>query len=111
MPTRFEARAAAKLLWDTGERNASNAARATGVSNRTMQSYFERLRRGESLDERPRPGRPRILTSTFRRRLAYLKRLDPLASARVLAARYRDRYDEPVGEGTVRLALHQLGYS
>lgn len=111
MPSRFEARAVAKVLWEQGERNASAAGRALGVSRRTMQSYFERLRRGASLDDLPRAGRPRILSSTFRRRLAYLKRLDPMASAQVLAARYRARYDELVSVETVRAALHQLGYS
>lgn len=63
------------------------------------------------MEERPRSGRPPILGSTFRRRLAQLKRLHPRGSAGFLAARYRDRYGTNVSEDTVRRALHDLRYA
>jgi DDE superfamily endonuclease/Transposase len=76
-----------------------------------MRSYFARLRRGESLDERPRSGRPRKLTSTLRRQLAQLKRRFPDKGAAFYAAQLSEKSGQPVGVSTVQTALYQLGYS
>lgn len=111
MPARHEARAAAKVLWEQGTRNAALASRLTGVKESTMRSFFARLRRGESLDERPRTGRPRKMTSTLRRRLAQLKRQFPYKAASFFAARLSDGGHTPVSVRSVQTALHELGYS
>ena len=42
-----------------------------------MRDYFKKLRRGESLEERARSGRPRKLISTLRRQLSQIKAKHP----------------------------------
>ena len=75
-----------------------------------MQDYFKRLRRGESLDDRPRLGRPRKLTSTLRRQLGQIKAIHPKEKTRWYAHQLSRVRGEPVGEETTRKALRQLDY-
>lgn len=110
MPSRFEARASAKVLYEQGIRNASYAARLTGVKKRTMRYYFNKLRRGESLEDRPRPGRPRILTSSLRRRLGQIKSRYPKKSARWYARELSRLCRFHVGVTVTKEALHELDY-
>lgn len=110
MPTRHEARASAKTLWGQGMRNASLASRLTGVKTRTMQRYFNKLDRGEPLEDKPRPGQPRKLTSTLKRRLGQIKSKNPKMSAKFYASELRRIGGAPVGVTTVKKALHELDY-
>lgn len=91
-------------------RNAVRAARATGVPVRNMQNHFARLRLGESLDDRPRAGRPRVNTSNFRRRLAQVKHTHARASTAVLTREMCRLQSSSVSLSTVRRALHDLDY-
>lgn len=108
--TRQEQRALAKSFFRRGYRNASEAGREGGVSERTMRSYFGRLRAGESLEERPRSGRPRVNTSTLRRRLAQIKRRFPREASAFYARQLERTSGHPISVSTVRRALHDLGY-
>lgn len=74
-----------------------------------MQSYFQKLTRGESLKDKPRSGRPPIRTSTLRRQLAQLLSQDPLASASVYASRLSHISGRRVSVRTIIRALHELG--
>ena len=75
-----------------------------------MQRYFNKLRRGESLEERARLGRPRKLTSTLRRQLGQIKAKPPTEKTRWYARQLSRVRGEPVGEETTRKALRQLDY-
>ena len=75
-----------------------------------MQRYFNKLRRGESLEERARLGRPRKLTSTLRRQLGQIKAKHPKEKTRWYARQLSRVRGEPVGEETTRKALRQLDY-
>jgi transposase len=75
-----------------------------------MQRYFKRLRAGESLEDKHRPGRPAKLTSTLRRRLAQIKARNPKKSARWYAQELSRMSGQPVGVTTVKKALRQLKY-
>lgn len=91
-------------------RNATLASRLTGVKERTMQSYFARLRRGESLVDKPRSGRPPKLTATLRRQLGQIKSRDPLEDASFYARELSRVSGQPVSETTVRRALKMARY-
>lgn len=75
-----------------------------------MQHYFKKLREGESLADRPRPGQPPKLTSTLRRRLAQIKSKNPKMSARWYARELSRISGVTVGVTTTRKALKQLDY-
>ena len=75
-----------------------------------MQSYYNKLRAGESLDDKPRSGRPRIITSTFKRQLGQIKSRHPLASAAFLAQQLGRIRGQPVSAETVRTALKEIGF-
>jgi transposase len=62
------------------------------------------------LEEKPRSGRPRKRTSTLARRLGQIKSRTPNKSAAYYAAELSKKGPDPVSEGTVRAALHDLGY-
>ena len=66
------------------------------------------MREGESLEDRPRSGRPRTLTSTLHRRLGQIKH--PRASAAVFARDLTLRSDRNVSDRTARRALHDIDY-
>lgn len=110
MPSRLQTRASAITLFGQGMRNASLAARLTGAKKRTMQHLFKKLRAGESLEDKPRSGGPRKLTSALRRSLAQIKAKHPYKSARWYARKLSEVRAQPVGVSTVKTALRQLDY-
>lgn len=75
-----------------------------------MQHLFKKLRAKESLEERERSGRPRKLTSTFRRQLAQIKRRHLRETTTFYARELSRVRGEPVGVETTRKALRQLDY-
>lgn len=111
MATRSDRRAAGRLLWQQGERNASDAARRTGDPVSTMKRYFAKLARGESLDERPRSGRPLTMTHALRRELGAIKMRIPWANASLVAAQLHEDRGIRVSKELARQALRQLGYT
>jgi transposase len=111
MPHRSEQRALAKALWRLGIRNPYVLYKRWHIPYKTAYRYIKRLNRGESLEDRPRAGRPRKLTSRLRRQLAQLKSKDPKKKAAFFARRLSEINDTPVGVDTVRRALHELGYN
>jgi transposase len=110
MTSREARRGAAQLLWQQGMRNAAHAARLTGVPERTMRSYFGKLLRGESLEDRPRSGRPRKLTEAMKRRLQRIKSRHPRETSAFYAARFEEETGLRLGLETIRRALHSMGY-
>lgn len=103
-------RTLAKSLFDRGIRSPSLISKVCKISYATAKRYLKKLKGGVSLDDQPRPGRPRKLTSRLRRQLAQIKSRHPKKSA-AFYARYLSKLNRaPVGVSTVKTALHQLGY-
>lgn len=100
-----------KWQFDHGQRNPSKISRHTHVPLPTVKTYLRKLRRGESLDDKPRSGRPRIVDTTFRRRLAQLKSIYPEKASRFFTRLMHERYDVEVSERTVQRTLNQMDYS
>lgn len=82
----------------------------TGVNARTVRRIKARLRMGLGIADRPRSGRPRKRTSTFRRSLGQIKSKMPYAPAHVLNQELRQRGKTSVSISTVQRALHDSGY-
>jgi transposase len=110
MPRRLDARATAMSLWEGGTRNASFAAKLANVKVRTMQSYFNKLRRGESLEDKARSGRPRKLNSTLRRQLGQIKAKHPDEDSLFYAQELSLVSGQAISERTVRRALKMARY-
>lgn len=110
MLPRAEQRALVKALWRRGIQNPYVICKHWRVPYATAYRYTKRLRRGESLDDRPRPGRPRKLNSTLRRQLGQLKAKHPREKAAFFARRLRELNGLPVSKETVRRGLLELGY-
>ena len=100
-----------KWQFNHGQRNPNKISRHTRVPLPTVKTYLRKLRRGESLDDKPRSGRPRIVVTTFRRRLAQLKSIYPEKASRFFTCLMHERYDVEVSERTVQRTLNQMGYS
>lgn len=114
MPRRHkptEQRAIARHFYEHQTQNAAEAARLTGISERTMQRYFAKLRRGQSLDDKPRSGRPRKVDTSLRNRLRAIKSQYPQESARFYAQQLSEGPDMRVSERTVQRAFHQMGFT
>lgn len=107
----FESRRTlAKSLFDRGIRSPSLISKYCHLSYATAKRYLKKLTQGKSLEDLPRTGRPRKLTSRLRRQLAQIKSRHPKKSAAFYARSLSKRNDAVVGIGTVHSALHQLGY-
>ena len=103
-------RALAKSLFDRGIRSPYLMKKDYGIPYSTAKLYLKKLRRGESLEDRHRPGRPRKLTSSFRRQLAQIKSKHPKQTSKFYARYISKKTGKPVGVRTVQRALKELGY-
>jgi transposase len=103
-------RTLAKSLFDQGIRSPSLISKYYDIPYSTAKRYLKRLKNGESLEDRPRSGRPRKLTSRLRRQLAQIKSKHPKKSSGFYARYLSKRNVSKVGVTTVQSALHQLGY-
>lgn len=104
-------RALAKSLFERGINSPTVIARHCKISRPTARRYLENLRRGESLADKPRSGRPRKVTSTFKRQLGQIKSQNPDESAKFYAEYISNLNGTPISATSVRRALHELGYS
>jgi len=103
-------RTLAKSLFERGIRSPSLISKHCNIPYSTAERYLKKLRHGESLEDRPRSGRPPKLTSRLRRQLAQIKSRHPKKSAVYYAQSLSKRNGAPVSIRTVQSALHQLGY-
>mgnify|MGYP006277532631 CR=1 FL=1 len=76
-----------------------------------MQRCSQRLRAGESLEEKPQSGRPSKNSSTLRRQLGQIKHRHPRASTSFYTIELRRISGEQISEATTLRALHHLGYT
>ena len=111
MPSKFDTqRNAVKFLLQRGIQSTSDICKRTGLRRQTVNRYKHKWRLRGSLDDLPRPGRQTKITSTFRRRLAQVKRSTPRAPAHTLAKRMGELEGSSVGVTTVKKALHLMDY-
>jgi transposase len=103
-------RTLAKSLFERGIHSPSLISKHSNISYSTAKRYLKKLRHRESLEDRPRPGRPPKLTSRLRRQLAQIKSRHPKKSAAYYAQSLSKRNGASVSTRTVQSALHQLGY-
>lgn len=111
MPKQFDnQRSTVKYFFDRGIRSTSDICERTGLPKRTVNHYKKKLKEDGTLDDLSRPGRPKKITSTFRRRLGQVKRSLPRAPAHTLAKRMSELGGSQVSTSTVQRALHQMHY-
>lgn len=103
-------RTLAKSLFDQGIRSPYLISKQCNIPYSTAKRYLKKLRCGESLEDRPRTGRPPKLTSRLRRQLAQIKSRHPKKSSAYYARYLSRKNGSRVGATTVQIALHQLGY-
>ena len=103
-------RALAKSLFDQGIRSPSVISKRCHIHYSTAKRYLKKLRRKESLEDRPRSGRPRKLASRLRRQLAQIKSRHPKKSASYYAQYLSRITGSRISTRTIQRALHQLGY-
>lgn len=99
------------LLYNEGIRDAAEIARRSGIDRRTASNYMRRALRGESLDDRPRSGRPRALTQVHVNTLRQIAREHPGSNTHFYAQQLAQRAGIRVSAETVRKALHRRGFS
>jgi transposase len=110
MGKRFDRRAVAKYFYKRGVRNAFHLAKVAHIPKSTAYRYYARLARSESLDDRPRSGRPTKITSQLRRQLGQVKAKHPEEDAAFYARELSRLNPSRVSESTVRTVLKQLDY-
>lgn len=103
-------RALVQALWDRGVRSAYVISKQWRIPHATAKRYLARLRAGQSLDEKPRSGRPRKLTPALRKRLGQIKSLHPKWSARKYAQELSKGARQRVSSSIVQRALRKMGY-
>jgi transposase len=108
------------LLLSAAGRRATDIARVTGLSRRAVTGIRRRWRRRRlrSVTDRPRPGRPPLVTPAYRRELRRALRKGPLACGFVftvwsvarLRAYLRRRTGIAVGADWLRRLVHAEGF-
>lgn len=78
---------------------------------RTIKRYQAKVRRGESLEDTKRSGRPPKNTDSLRRSIALQHSRHPERGVRQLTVSYNQTHNSTVSEETVRKALHDLDYT
>lgn len=78
-------RALAKALFEHGTTSPLLISKHCNIAESTAREYVKKLKRGESLADRPRSGRPLKLTPTLRRQLGQVKSRYPHATAKFYA--------------------------
>lgn len=110
MPARVDQRALVRSLFCRGVRNPSVIFKQWKVPYATARRYVRQLSRGESLEDKPRSGRPRKLTPRLRRQLSQLKRQYPKKKSTFFARLLSRRNKEKISARSVRRAFHDIGY-
>lgn len=113
MPPTFRAenRALVQALWRRGIRSPTVIFKDWRISYRTARRYLARMRAGDTLEDRPRSGRPRKLTTALFRRLARLKSEHPKKASAWYARRLSEGGNEHISSRSVQRALQTMGYT
>lgn len=109
MPSRFDQRALARSLFRRGIRSPTAYYKIWKIPYRTAARFIQKLKRGESLEDKPRTGRPRKLTPRLRRQLAQFKRIYPKKNSAFFARLLSSRNSESISARSVRTALKDIG--
>ena len=95
-------------LWANGTQDANTLHKLTSISLSTIYDYIKKLQNGESLDPKPRSGRPRKLSSNQRRHLGQLVSSNQYSTSTKLANILNKHH--PDLNVTVLNELHNLQY-
>jgi len=98
-------------LWANGTHDAYTIHELTSISLSTIYNYIKKLENGESLDHKPRSGRPRKLSPNQRRHLGQLVTSNKYSTSTKLANILNKHHpDLNVSSRTVLNELHNLQY-
>lgn len=111
MPHRFEQRSLATALFQRGIRNPYVMFKEWRIPYSTASRYCRQLRAGESLDDRPRSGRPLKLTPALLRQLQDIKAQYPKKQSAFYARRLSAINERRISGRSVRRGLRRLGYT
>jgi transposase len=107
---RKEVRFVVKYFFDNGIRDSYTICAQTGLKKRYVNKILKKLRETGSVEDAPRPGRPRKVTLHLRRQLAQIKRKNPKKSARFYAGELSTKNEAAISERSVERALHAMDY-
>src|SRR5689334_18747178 len=107
---RKEVRFVVKYFFDNGIRDSYTICARTGLKKRYVNKILKKLRETGSVEDAPRPGRPRKVTLHLRRQLAQIKRKNPKKSARFYAGELSNKNEAAISERSVERALHAMDY-
>ncbi len=89
----------------------SEAARVFGVGLATIKRYAAQRRDTGSLDPRPHPGRPPLISPEQHPALLALVIAAPTASQAAYCRHWQERGGTPVSTSTMSRTLHRLGFT
>ena len=107
---RKEKRFVVKYFFDLGIRDAYTIHARTGLQKRFINRTLKKLRETGNIEDAPRPGRPKKVTTRLRRQLAQIKRKTPRKGAAYYAAELSNRNQVPVSDRSIRRAFHLMDY-
>ena len=107
---RKEKRFVVKYFFDLGIRDAYTICSRTGLKKRFVNRTLKKLRETGNIEDAPRPGRPKKITTRLRRQLAQIKRKNPRKGAAYDADALSNRNQEPVSDRSRQRAFHKMDY-
>ena len=89
-----DARQLALKVYHNSGLSLEATAKMLEISKTTLHEWVKREQRQESLEDRPRPGRPRVLTEEHRARLLELTQLYPDWTQEQYAQKLQDEFQQ-----------------
>jgi len=94
--------------WRRGIRNVPSLAKITGVPLSTTYKYVAKLKKKQTLNPLPRPGRPRILTPEKRRVLGRIVQNNQYLTCKEITTSLNSKSE--ISPRTINRELNKLGY-
>ena len=89
-----DARQLAINAYRNSDWSIETTAKNLGIAKATLQNWLDRDKQGESLEDRPRPGRPRNMSPAHTERLVELTQLHPDWTQQMFADALNQEFEE-----------------
>ena len=103
-------RSAVLHFWNNGHRSAADIARLTKIPLSTVKYNLLKIKKQGTVEDRPRSGRPRKLTTNDNKSIGQWLRRNNEVTATEIAQKLHQKRGQSVSPSTVRRQLHRLGY-
>ena len=107
-----DARQLAINAYRNSDWSIETTAKKLGIAKATLQSWLDRDKQGESLEDRPKPGRPKVMSPAHTQRLVELTQQHPDWAQQMFADALNQEFEGlTLTQPSISVELKSLGIS